>query len=94
MACLEHQCTVCGWWDADNEGRMHVCPVCGGRVVTTYDEAPTAGARRREAAEEDEYEPPDDEEDEEDETPDPDWDRVVPNEEDFDLGDEDDEDDG
>jgi len=82
MACLDHNCIVCGWWDASNEP-VHVCPECGGRVHTTFDETPTQSQRWREA-EEAEYEP----EDEEDEGDEDEFD-----EEDFDLTD-DEEDEG
>ena len=81
MACLDHNCIVCGWWDASNEP-VHVCPECGGRVHTTFDETPTQGQRRRDA-EEAEFDLPEDDDDEEDEF----------DEEDFDLTD-DEEDEG
>ena len=39
MACVEHEClsAVCGWYGATNT-TVQVCPQCGGRTLSTYDE--------------------------------------------------------
>jgi len=67
MACLDHNCIVCGWWDASNEP-VHACPECGGHVVTTFDEAPGwDGEDEEDEFDEEDFDLTDDEEDEGDE---------------------------
>jgi predicted nucleic acid-binding Zn-ribbon protein len=39
MACMEHECTKCGWTASDNNGlQPNVCPKCGAKVNHFSDE--------------------------------------------------------
>lgn len=37
MACMEHCCPECDFWTSNNE-RYYICPECGTRCVSTWDE--------------------------------------------------------
>lgn len=37
MACMEHSCTRCDWYEADNR-RQSYCPKCGARCTNHYDD--------------------------------------------------------
>ena len=39
MACMEHWCSRCDWFGADNAYRAS-CPVCGTSVSNDFDEWP------------------------------------------------------
>jgi hypothetical protein len=39
MACMEYLCVKCGWADFGN-AVIRICPLCGGRAVTFFDESP------------------------------------------------------
>ena len=38
MACMEHWCVKCGWFECNNIARMGDCPKCGSRVLSSFDE--------------------------------------------------------
>lgn len=42
MACMEHSCSRCNFWTANNVPSM-ACPKCGERCVSDFDEAPDEG---------------------------------------------------
>ena len=54
MACLEHECTVCGWRGMDNNRRLEGCPICGGRLSTIFDEDVHQHEREEDETEDDE----------------------------------------
>lgn len=37
MSCMEHRCTKCDWFALDNKSHK-VCPVCGEKVLSYFDE--------------------------------------------------------
>lgn len=37
MACMEHRCTQCDWFEMDNESHK-ICPKCGAKVISYFDE--------------------------------------------------------
>ena len=39
MACVEHECQECGYFQIDNQ-RYSACPKCGGRITNLFDEHP------------------------------------------------------
>lgn len=43
MACMEHECLDCQWWDMDNTGGPTLCPKCGSMNMRhRFDEWPEA----------------------------------------------------
>lgn len=40
VACMEHFCTRCDWFDMDNTRGPGKCPKCGAPVNHTFDEPP------------------------------------------------------
>ena len=41
MACMEHGCEDCDFFTMNNNYRNpKICPVCGGRIIHTWDEVP------------------------------------------------------